>query len=118
MLWPDPDDDHQVLSALRGADVFVTFRCTTEMAGPDGTQVQVSGTGTDKVEPTHLPRNTEVANALHHEDSIAEYVLAKFNELAESGVRSDVDTVGCPPSFLAAVERGLPPVSMWPPGSA
>ena len=98
VLWPNPDDDHQVEKALDDADVFVTFRCTTEMAraGRSLRLVQVTGAGTDLVEMAALPWDTKVANTFHHEASIAEYVLASTVVLRREILRQD-----------AALRRGV-----------
>src|SRR3954471_629495 len=64
--------------ALRDADVYVGSRFTAEMAeSADKLRlVHVAGAGTDKVEFGALGPDVVVANTLHHERSIAEYVVA------------------------------------------
>jgi len=91
VLWPDPTDDVAVQAALIDADVLVGPRCTTEMswAGKRLRLVQVAGAGTDKIELTALPKGTQVANTFHHEDSIAEYVIAATVLLRRGILRQD-----------------------------
>jgi phosphoglycerate dehydrogenase-like enzyme len=66
------------LDRLRDADVYVGSRFTTEMA--DAAEklklIHVAGAGTDKVEFEALGPDILVANTFHHEQSIAEYVVA------------------------------------------
>jgi phosphoglycerate dehydrogenase-like enzyme len=63
---------------LREADVYVGSRFTAAMAGAAKKLrlIHVAGAGTDKVEFDALPPDTLVANTFHHEQSIAEYVVA------------------------------------------
>ena len=66
-----PDD-------LRDADVYVGSRFTAAMA--DAAEklrlVHIAGAGTDKVDFDALSPEVLVANTFHHEQSIAEYVVA------------------------------------------
>jgi phosphoglycerate dehydrogenase-like enzyme len=66
-----PDD-------LRDADVYVGGRFTGAMAlaAQKLRLIHVAGAGTDKVDFTALSPDTLVANTFHHEQSIAEYVVA------------------------------------------
>ena len=63
---------------LRDADVYVGSRFTAAMA--DAAEklrlIHVAGAGTDKVDFDSLPPDVLVANTFHHEQSIAEYVVA------------------------------------------
>ena len=63
---------------LRDADVYVGSRFTAAMA--DAAEklrlIHVAGAGTDKVEFDALAPDTLVANTFHHEQSIAEYIVA------------------------------------------
>ena len=63
---------------LRDADVYVGSRFTAAMAGAAEKLrlIHIAGAGTDKVEFDALPPDTLVANTFHHEQSIAEYVVA------------------------------------------
>jgi phosphoglycerate dehydrogenase-like enzyme len=73
VLWEDATAD-----TLRDTDVYVGSRFTAEMAAaaPKLRLVHVAGAGTDKIAFAALKPNTLVANTFHHEQSIAEYVLA------------------------------------------
>jgi phosphoglycerate dehydrogenase-like enzyme len=51
--------------------------------------VQVAGAGTDKIDVDALPPGTQVANTFHHEDSIAEYVVAATVLLRRGLLRQD-----------------------------
>jgi phosphoglycerate dehydrogenase-like enzyme len=64
--------------ALRDADVFVGGRFTAEMAGAAEKLrlVHAAGAGTEKIAFDALAPDVLVANTFHHEQSIAEYVLA------------------------------------------
>ncbi len=63
---------------LRDADVYVGSRFTGAMA--DAAEklklIHIAGAGTDKVDFDSLPPDVLVANTFHHEQSIAEYVVA------------------------------------------
>ena len=63
---------------LRDADVYVGSRFTAAMA--DAAEklklIHIAGAGTDKVDFDALPPDTLVANTFHHEQSIAEYIVA------------------------------------------
>ena len=63
---------------LRDADVYVGSRFTAAMA--DAAEklklIHIAGAGTDKVDIDALPPEMLVANTFHHEQSIAEYVVA------------------------------------------
>ena len=79
MSWPDPADPLAVAEAVRDADVLVSGTCTA-----DHREGRASGCGwctppapasTGSTSPRCRP-GTLVANTFHHEDSIAEYVVA------------------------------------------
>jgi phosphoglycerate dehydrogenase-like enzyme len=74
--WHDVSDG--LLDDLRDADVFVGSRFTAEMAraGQRLRLVHTAGAGTDKIAFDTLAPDILVANTFHHEQSIAEYVLA------------------------------------------
>jgi phosphoglycerate dehydrogenase-like enzyme len=73
VVWGDTSAD-----ALRDADVFVGSRFTAEMAGAAEKLrlVHAAGAGTEKITFDALAPDVLVANTFHHEQSIAEYVLA------------------------------------------
>ncbi len=66
------------LDELRDADVYVGSRFTAEMAqAAENLQlIHIAGAGTDKVDLDDLAPDILVANTFHHEQSIAEYVVA------------------------------------------
>ena len=66
------------LDALRDANVYVGSRFTAEMAAVAEKLrlIHVAGAGTDKVAFEALAPDVLVANTFHHEESIAEYVIA------------------------------------------
>jgi phosphoglycerate dehydrogenase-like enzyme len=91
VAWPDPTDDAAVAAALIDADVLVGPRFTIDMASAGKTLrlVQVAGAGTDKIEVDALPPGTQVANTFHHEDSIAEYIVAATVVVRRGILRQD-----------------------------
>lgn len=78
VAWPDPRDLSTVEGAVADADVLVSARCpaTVGAAGKALRLVHAPGAGVDGIDVAALPAGTIVANTFHHEDSIAEYVLA------------------------------------------
>jgi phosphoglycerate dehydrogenase-like enzyme len=76
--WPDRRDDSAVEAALDNAEVLICARCGPAMAAAGKTLrlVQAPGAGVDGIDVAALPPGALVANTYHHEDSIAEYVLA------------------------------------------
>ncbi|MEV4034689.1 2-hydroxyacid dehydrogenase [Streptomyces umbrinus] len=89
--WPDPADTAAVVAALRDADVLVSGVCSPEMAaaGKGLRLVHAAGAGIDKIDVAALPPGTLVANTFHHEDSIAEYVVAATVLLRRGFLRQD-----------------------------
>ncbi|KQU36456.1 MULTISPECIES: 2-hydroxyacid dehydrogenase [unclassified Rhodococcus (in: high G+C Gram-positive bacteria)] len=76
--WHERFDEDALVADLADADIHVGGKVTDAMARA-GTRlrlVQVVGAGVDNVARASLPSTTVVANTFHHEDSIAEYVLA------------------------------------------
>jgi phosphoglycerate dehydrogenase-like enzyme len=67
-----------ILADVRDADVFVGSRFTAESARAAGKLrlVHAAGAGTDKIAFDALAPDVLVANTFHHEQSIAEYVVA------------------------------------------
>jgi phosphoglycerate dehydrogenase-like enzyme len=76
--WPDPHDPAAVEAAVAGAEVLVSGRCPASVAaaGTSLRLVHAAGAGVDGIDVAALPPGTIVANTFHHEDSIAEYVVA------------------------------------------
>lgn len=73
--WSEP---HELEAAVVGADVLVSSRCPAAVgaAGTSLRLVHAAGAGVDGIDVAALPAGTVVANTFHHEDSIAEYVVA------------------------------------------
>ncbi len=76
--WHDAWNGDELLEDLRDAEVFVGGRFTSAMAGAAEKLrlVHTAGAGTDKIAFDALGPDVLVANTFHHEQSIAEYVLA------------------------------------------
>lgn len=76
--WPDPRQPADVEAAVADADVLVTGSCPAAVAaaGKRLRLVHAAGAGTDGIDVGALPAGVQVANTFHHEDSIAEYVVA------------------------------------------
>lgn len=106
---------------LRDADVYVGSRFTAAMA--DAAEklrlVHPAAAGTDKIDFTALAPDTLVANTFHHEQSIAEYVVAAAVMLRrgflaqDAALRRDIwatsvyDTSMPQPSALADARIGF-----------
>jgi phosphoglycerate dehydrogenase-like enzyme len=78
VVWPDPRDAAAIEAAVADADVLVSGTCpaATAAAGKRLRLVHTAGAGVDGIEFAALPTGVVVANTFHHEDSIAEYVVA------------------------------------------
>jgi phosphoglycerate dehydrogenase-like enzyme len=78
VVWPDPRSLSAIEAALADADVLVSATCpaTVGAAGKTLRLVHAPGAGVDGIDVAALPAGTIVANTFHHEDSIAEYVVA------------------------------------------
>ncbi|EME19711.1 2-hydroxyacid dehydrogenase [Rhodococcus triatomae] len=89
--WHEAFDEATIVGDLPDADVYVGGRVTPAMAAAGRLLrlVHTGGAGTDKVSFADLPESTEVANTFHHEDSIAEYVLAATVSLRRGLLRQD-----------------------------
>ncbi|MEV8539602.1 2-hydroxyacid dehydrogenase [Streptomyces sp. NPDC051572] len=89
--WPVPGDTDAVTAALREADVLVSGTCTPAMAaaGKRLRLVHAAGAGVDGIDVGALPPGTLVANTFHHEDSIAEYVVASTILLSRRFLQQD-----------------------------
>jgi phosphoglycerate dehydrogenase-like enzyme len=78
VVWHVGSDPGALLDDLRDADVYVGGRFTAAMA--DAAEklalIHAAGAGTDKVDFAALAPDILVANTFHHEQSIAEYVVA------------------------------------------
>lgn len=78
VVWFDPADTDALRDAVRDADVFVGggFPAAYAEAATRLRLVHVAGAGTDKVDFDALGPDVMVANTFHHEQSIAEYIVA------------------------------------------
>lgn len=96
IVWPPARDTAAVAEAVAGAEVLIGGRCPKEVgaAGPDLRLVHVAGAGTDGIVVDALPVGCVVANTFHHEDSIAEYVLASTILLRRGFPRPGPRTAG------------------------
>ena len=76
--WVSRQDLDELAAAVADADVLVSARCPARIgaAGPRLRLVHVPGAGYDGVDVSGLPAGAIVANTFHHENSIAEYVVA------------------------------------------
>ncbi|MET8980028.1 2-hydroxyacid dehydrogenase [Streptomyces sp. NPDC004539] len=86
--WPEPEE---TADALTDADVLVSGTCPAALAraGSKLRLVHAAGAGTDGIDVTALPPGTLVANTFHHEDAIAEYVVAATILLRRGLIRQD-----------------------------
>ncbi|MPY55788.1 hydroxyacid dehydrogenase [Streptomyces spongiae] len=89
--WPDPQDHNALCAALGEADVFVSGNCPAETAaaGKRLRLVHAVGAGVDRIDAGALPPGTLIANTFHHEDAIAEYVVASAILLRRGFLRED-----------------------------
>jgi phosphoglycerate dehydrogenase-like enzyme len=96
--WPSPRDTHEVESAVADADVLVGGSCPPNVAaaGKHLRLVHAAGAGTDGIDVAALPAGVQIANTFHHEDSIAEYIVAATVVLRRRFVQQD-----------AALRRGV-----------
>jgi phosphoglycerate dehydrogenase-like enzyme len=78
VVWFDPADTDALSDAVRDADVFVggRFPARYAEAATRLRLVHVAGAGTDQVDFAALGPDVLVANTFHHEQSIAEYIVA------------------------------------------
>ena len=76
--FPDRTDETAVQDALRDAHVLVSaaFTADTAAMAKDLRLLLVPGAGLNGVDRAALPADVPVCNTFHHEDSIAEYVVA------------------------------------------
>jgi phosphoglycerate dehydrogenase-like enzyme len=78
VFWADPTDPGALAEHIRDAEVFVGGRFPAALAAAADRLrlVHVAGAGTDKVAFDALGPDVLVANTFHHEQSIAEYIVA------------------------------------------
>jgi len=89
--WPAAGDRDTLLAALGDADVLVSGACPAEVAaaGKNLRLVHAAGAGIDGIDVAALPPGTLVANTFHHEDAIAEYIVASAVLLRRGLLRQD-----------------------------
>jgi phosphoglycerate dehydrogenase-like enzyme len=78
VVWCVPFDESRVIDELADADVYVGGKFSAAMGSgaPKLRMVHVAGAGTDNVDRSGLGPDVQVCNTFHHEQSIAEYVVA------------------------------------------
>lgn len=78
VIWCVPFDESRVIDVLADADVYVGGKFSAAMgaAAPNLRMVHVAGAGTDNVDRSGLGPDVQVCTTFHHEQSIAEYVVA------------------------------------------
>lgn len=78
IVWVVPFDEALAIAELADADVYVGGRFSAAMgaAAPALKMVHVAGAGTDNVDRSGLGPDVQVCNTFHHENSIAEYIVA------------------------------------------
>ncbi|MFC9684816.1 hypothetical protein ACFTZL_34310, partial [Streptomyces sp. NPDC056948] len=76
--WAAAGDHDALLAAVGDADVLVSGTCPADVAaaGRSLRLVHSAGAGTDGIDVGALPPGALVANTFHHEDAIAEYIVA------------------------------------------
>ncbi|MDJ0394671.1 2-hydroxyacid dehydrogenase [Rhodococcus sp. G-MC3] len=78
VVWVVPFEETLAVEELADADVYVGGRFSAAMgkAAPRLKMVHVAGAGTDNVDRSALGPEVQVCNTFHHENSIAEYIVA------------------------------------------
>ncbi|OLL72815.1 D-3-phosphoglycerate dehydrogenase [Pseudonocardia sp. Ae168_Ps1] len=91
VVWSPTRDVADVAALVPGAEVLISGRCSKEVAtaGPQLRLVHAAGAGTDGIDVDALPAGCTVANTFHHEDSIAEYVVASAIALRRGFLAQD-----------------------------
>ncbi|OZF51563.1 2-hydroxyacid dehydrogenase [Rhodococcus sp. 14-1411-2a] len=91
VVWCIPFDEDRVIDELADADVYVGGKFSAAMgaAAPNLRMVQVAGAGTDNVDRSGLGPDVQVCNTFHHEQSIAEYVVAATVMLRRQFLQQD-----------------------------
>lgn len=91
VVWCVPFDASRVVEELADADVYVGGKFSAAMgaAAPKLRMVHVAGAGTDNVDRSGLGPDVQVCNTFHHEQSIAEYVVASTVMLRRKFLQQD-----------------------------
>ncbi|WLP92865.1 2-hydroxyacid dehydrogenase [Gordonia sp. NB41Y] len=89
--WHPGFDESALLDDIVDADVLVGPRFTTALGARAEKLrlVHVAGAGTDGIDFSALPSQTLVANTFHHEQAIAEYVVATSTMLLRGFIDQD-----------------------------
>jgi phosphoglycerate dehydrogenase-like enzyme len=91
VVWSVPFDEQDVIAHLHDADVYVGGKFSAAMgaAAPRLRMVHVAGAGTDNVDRSGMRPDVQVCNTFHHEQSIAEYVVAATVMLRRQFLQQD-----------------------------
>lgn len=91
VVWSVPFDEQDVIAHLHDADVYVGGKFSAAMgaAAPRLRMVHVAGAGTDNVDRSGMRPDVQVCNTFHHEQSIAEYVVAATVMLRRKFLQQD-----------------------------
>ncbi|KZF07433.1 MULTISPECIES: 2-hydroxyacid dehydrogenase [unclassified Rhodococcus (in: high G+C Gram-positive bacteria)] len=91
VVWCIPFDENRIIDELADADVYVGGKFSAAMgaAAPNLRMVHVAGAGTDNVDCSRLGPDVQVCNTFHHEQSIAEYVVAATVMLRRKFLQQD-----------------------------
>ncbi|MEK8073750.1 2-hydroxyacid dehydrogenase [Rhodococcoides navarretei] len=91
VIWCVPFDEGRVIGELADADVYVGGKFSAAMgaAAPKLRMVHVAGAGTDNVDRSGLGPDVQVCSTFHHEQSIAEYVVAATVMLRRQFLQQD-----------------------------
>ncbi|OZE34800.1 MULTISPECIES: 2-hydroxyacid dehydrogenase [unclassified Rhodococcus (in: high G+C Gram-positive bacteria)] len=91
VVWCIPFDENRIIDELADADVYVGGKFSAAMgaAAPNLRMVHVAGAGTDNVDRSRLGPDVQVCNTFHHEQSIAEYVVAATVMLRRKFLQQD-----------------------------
>lgn len=91
VVWCIPFDENRIIDELADADVYVGGKFSAAMgaAAPNLRMVHVAGAGTDNVDRSRLGPDVQVCNTFHHEQSIAEYVVAATVMLRRQFLQQD-----------------------------
>ncbi|MCI2417325.1 2-hydroxyacid dehydrogenase [Saccharopolyspora sp. K220] len=89
--WVHDATAETVEAAVATADVLISQRVSKELAAAAKRLrlVHAPGAGTEKIEVDALPPGVVVANTFHHEDAIAEHVVAASIMLRRGFLRQD-----------------------------
>lgn len=89
--WVPIDDPDALERAVGDADVLVTGQCDARVARAARKLrlLQAPSAGVDRIDTSELPPGTTLANSYHHEDAVAEFVVAAAIELRRGFIAQD-----------------------------